>query len=181
MEDALVIQQVRTGRPEAFSHIVERYQASIIRYLVRMTGDQHVAQDLAQDTFIQAYRGILKTKSDLSFKAWLYKIATNNARQYHRRRRILSFLPLPGSESADEPRSDTLSESVVERSTVQQAMLNVPQDRRTCMVLNFVEGLRYKEIAGILDTSEEAVRKRIARGSKDFREAYTRLSEGGQR
>ncbi len=146
-----------------------------------MTGDYHVAQDLAQDTFVQAYRGILKTQSDFSFKAWLYKIATNNARQYHRRRRILSFLPLPESESADEPGSDTLSESVGERLTVQQAMLSVPQDRRTCMVLHFVEGLKYREIAGIVGTSEEAVRKRIARGSKDFREAYARLSEGDER
>ena len=130
---------------------------------------------------MSAFRGILKTKSDLSFKAWLYKIATNNARQYHRRRRILSFLPLPGSESADEPGSDTLSESVGERLTVQQAMLNVAHDRRTCIVLHFVEGLKYREIAGVVGTSEEAVLKRIARGSKEFREAYARLSEGGER
>ena len=59
--------------------------------------------------------------------------------------------------------------------------MNVPGDRRTCMVLHFVEGLKYREIAGIVGTSEEAVRKRIARGSKDFREAYARLSEGDER
>ena len=59
-------------------------------------------------------------------------------------------------------------------------MLQVPNERRTCMVLHFVEGLKYREIAWIVGTSEEAVRKRIARGSKDFREAYARLSEGGE-
>ena len=181
MNEAQVIAQVRTGRTDAFGEIIEHYQAPIVRYLLRLTGSREVAEDLAQDTFLQAYRGILKTKSDLSFKAWLYKIATNNARQYHRRRQILSFLPLTGSERADQPGSDTLSESVGERLTVQQAMLNVPGDRRTCMVLHFVEGLKYREIAGIVGTSEEAVRKRIARGSKDFREAYARLSEGDER
>jgi len=91
LDDALVIDRVRAGRTEAFSHIVERYEAPIKRYLIRITGDFDVAQDLAQDTFFQAYRGILKTKSDLSFKSWLYKIATNIARQYHRRRRISPF------------------------------------------------------------------------------------------
>ncbi len=180
LNEAQVIAQVRTGRTDAFGEIIEHYQAPILRYLLRLTGSHEVAEDLAQETFLSAYRGILKTKSDLSFKAWLYKIATNNARQYHRRRRILSFLPLPERESADEPGGDTLSESVGERLTVQQAMLNVPQDRRACMVLHFVEGLKYREIAEIVGTSEEAVRKRIARGSKDFREAYGGLSEGDE-
>ena len=78
MDEAQVIAQVRTGRTDAFGEIVEHYQAPIVRYLLRMTGDQEVAQDLAQDTFVQAFRAILKTTSELSFNAWLYKIATNN-------------------------------------------------------------------------------------------------------
>ena len=181
MDDALVIDQVREGRTEEFSHIVERYEAPIKRYLLRITGDFDVAQDLAQDTFFQAYRGILETRSDLSLKSWLYKIATNNARQYHRRRRILSFLPLMGWESANEPGGGTLSDSVNERLTVQQAMVRVPHDRRVHMVLHFVEGLKYREIAEIFGTSEEAVRKQVSRGSKDFREAYRFLSEGNEK
>ncbi len=176
MDDALIVDQVRAGRTDAFSHVVERYQAPIARYLLRMTGNYEVAQDLAQDTFIQAYRGILKTSSDLSFKAWLYKIATNNARQYHRRRQLMSFLPLTGSESASVTGDDTLSDSVGDRLMVQEAMLQVPHARRTCMVLHFVEGLKYREIAEITGTTDEAVRKQVARGSKNFREAYAKLS-----
>ena len=178
MDDALVIDRVRAGWTEAFSHIVERYEAPIKLYLIRITGDSDVAQDLAQDTFFQAYRGILKTKSDLSFKSWLYKIATNNARQYHRRRRIFSFLPLTVWQSANEPGGGTLADSVGERLIVQQAMLKAPHDRRVHMVLHFVEGLKYREIAQLFGSSEEAVRKKVSRGSKDFREAYRFLSEG---
>ncbi len=172
MDEAQVIAQVRTGATDAFAEIVEHYQAPIVRYLSRMTGDRDVAEDLAQDTFVQAFKGIFKTRSDLHFKAWLYRIATNNALQYHRRRRLLSFVPFTGLESAE----DSSLDSVPERITIQEALMAVPHRRRESLVLHFVEGLKYREIAEIVGASEEAVRKRVARGSKEFRAAYRRLS-----
>jgi RNA polymerase sigma factor (sigma-70 family) len=59
---------------------------------------------------------------------------------------------------------------------IQEALLEVPLQRRECLVLHYVEGLKYREIAGVVDATEEAVRKRVSRGSKEFREAYRRLS-----
>lgn len=103
LHEGQIIAQVRTGRNDVFGETIEYYQRPIICYLLRMTGNYEVAQDPAQDTFLQAFRGILKTRSDLSLKAWLYRIATNNANQYHRRRRLLSFIPFTGSESATLP------------------------------------------------------------------------------
>ena len=82
MEEARVISLVRAGEVDAFAEIIENYQAPIIRYLYRLTGDYEMARDLAQDTFLQAYRGILKTDAELSFRAWLYRIATNSALQH---------------------------------------------------------------------------------------------------
>ena len=125
---------------------------------------------------MQAYRSILKTKSELSLKAWLYRIATNNARQFHRRRRLLSFIPLTGRERHIAPAADASSDRVVERIAIEEAMQEVPYERRACMMLHFVEGLKYREIAEIVDASEEAVRKRVARGSEQFRTAYITLS-----
>jgi|TARA_B110000263_G_scaffold156673_1_gene136085 RNA polymerase sigma-70 factor (ECF subfamily) len=81
LDEAQVISQVQTGATEAFGEIVEHYQAPIVRYLSWLTGDTEVARDLVQDTFVQAYKGILKTRSELHFKGWLYRIATNNALQ----------------------------------------------------------------------------------------------------
>lgn len=178
MDEAQVIAQVQTGATDAFTEIVEHYQAPIVRYLSRLTGNMEVAEDLAQDTFIQAYRGILKTRSELHFKAWLYRIATNNALQYHRRRRLLSFIPFTGSERSDMFETRSSPDTVPERITIQEAMMTVPHQRRECMVLHFVEGLKYREIADIVGVSEEAVRKRVARGSREFRTAYHRLSGG---
>lgn len=62
-DEAQVISQVRAGNTDAFTEIVERYQGLIIRYLHRLTGEYEVALDLAQDTFVRAYQGILKTES----------------------------------------------------------------------------------------------------------------------
>ena len=76
MDEAQVVSLVRKGDTEAFSDIVERYQFPISRYIKRLTGDDEVTKDLVQDTFLNAYEGILRTDSELSFKAWLYRIAT---------------------------------------------------------------------------------------------------------
>jgi RNA polymerase sigma-70 factor (ECF subfamily) len=176
LEEARVIALVRAGEADAFAEIIEHYQAPIIRYLYRMTGDYEVAKDLAQDTFIQAYKGILKTDAELSFKAWLYRIATNNARQHRRRKKLLSFIPFTVKEH-DIPDSGNQTDSPGEALAINEALLKVPEEQRTCLVLHFVEGFKYREIAETLGCSEEAVRKRVARGKKLFIGLYDR--EGG--
>ncbi len=176
MEEAEVIALVRAGEVDAFAGIIEHYQAPIIRYLYRLTGDYEMAKDLAQDTFVQAYKGILKTDAELSFKAWLYRIATNNAFQHSRRKKLLSFIPFTSRER-DIPVADEQPDCPEDTAAIREALLKVPQEQRTCLVLHFVEGFKYREIAETLGCSEEAVRKRVARGRKLFIEMYDR--EGG--
>ena len=175
LNEAQAIDQVRAGRADAFAEIVERYQAPIFRYLLRMTGDYQVAQDLAQDTFLNAYESILKTRAELSLKAWLYRIATNNALKFHRRRRLLSFVPFAGTEGSNTPRSTS---SLDAKIAIEEALLQVPAERRICLVLHFVEGLRYREIAEIVGANEDAVRKRVTKGRKELRGAYGTRSGG---
>jgi len=176
LEEARVIALVRAGEADAFAEIIEHYQAPIIRYLFRLTGDYEMAKDLAQDTFIQAYKGILKTDAELSFKAWLYRIATNNALQHRRRKRLLSFIPFTSKEE-NIPDSGNRIDSPGETLAINEALLKIPEEQRICLVLHFVEGFKYREIAGTLGCSEEAVRKRVARGRKLFIEQYN--SGGG--
>jgi len=68
-DEAQMINLIRSGDTDAFTGIVERYQGPIIRYLHRLTGEYEVALDLAQDTFVRAYQGILKTDTKLSLQA----------------------------------------------------------------------------------------------------------------
>ncbi len=171
MDDVQVIAQVRVGNTDAFAEIVEHYQIPISRYIYRMTGDYEVARDLAQDTFVKAYMGILKTDSDISFKAWLYRIATNNARQHNRRRRLLSFIPL---SNLSETRSVFKAPpgQIEDKLVIKQVLSKISPDQRACLILHFIEGFKYREIADILGITKDAVCKRVARGSKQFQILY---------
>lgn len=172
MEEALVIALVRAGDTDAFAEIVECYQAPIQRYLFRLTGDYELARDLAQDTFIQAYKGILKTNSELSFRAWLYRIATNNAWQHRRRKKLISFIPFNDHLETNTPANDIKTDSMDEKIAIQEALNKVPEDQRTCLVLHLVEGFKYREIAETMEISEDAVRMRVARGKAAFQMVY---------
>ncbi|OGN90343.1 MAG: hypothetical protein A2158_05710 [Chloroflexi bacterium RBG_13_46_14] len=176
MEEAAVIASIKAGNVDAFTEIVENYQIPIVRYLCRLVGDEDIARDLAQDTFIQAFKGILKTSPDLKLRPWLFKIATNNARQYYRRKRIINFIPFGDHRTPDFP-SQYRTKDIEENIEVRSALRKVPLNIRTCLVLHFVEGFKYKEMADALGISEDAVRMRVTRGRELFRQAYT---GGGQ-
>ena len=170
LDEAHVIALVRTGDTDAFAEIIEHYQGPIIRYLHRLIGEYEVALDLAQDTFVRAYQGILKTDAELSLQAWLYKIATNLARQHYRRKKILSFVPFAHVE---EPKAFSTADNRSEENiAINEALLKVPEKQRACLVLHFIEGLKYREIAGALGISKDAVRKRVVHGCEQFRRAY---------
>lgn len=170
LEEQAVIDLVKAGNAEAFAEIVEHYQTPIFSYLYRLTADYEIARDLSQDTFIQAYREINKLKSNLSFKPWLYRIATNCAWQFRRRKRLLSFIPLKEDPEVESPENQ--SDINDERTAVKEALSRIPRDQRVCLVLHFMEGFKYKEIGETLGISEEAVRKRVARGSQEFKRLY---------
>jgi RNA polymerase sigma-70 factor (ECF subfamily) len=158
---------VRSGGADAFEVIIDRYQAPIFRYLYRLTGEYELSQDLAQDTFVQAYEAILKTREELNLKAWLYKIATNNAYKHFRRAKKVRFQRLD-----DIPNAAASSPDIAEQEAVRQAIRMVPMDMRTCLVLHLVDGFKYREIAATLGISEDAVRMRVARGKQFFMKSY---------
>ncbi|MEE8046895.1 MAG: RNA polymerase sigma factor [Dehalococcoidia bacterium] len=178
MDEARVVQLIRRGEINAFDQIVATYEIPLVRYLARLTGNTEIARDLTQKTFLQAYKGILKTRAELSLKAWLYRIATNNALQHKRRRLLLNIIPFSRLGITTARKLTAPAAATEEQLDIQDALRTVPFDQRKCMVLHFVEGFRYREIAEIVGISEEAVRKRVARGSKRFRNEYLLGSEG---
>ncbi len=177
MDKPDIVSRMRAGDIDAFAAMVREFQAPIVRYLFRLTGDEELARDLAQDTFIQAYRGLARTRPDLSLKAWLYRIATNTALKHFRRRALVSF------EALDEARghasgADTAREAG-DREAVRQALLRVPEKLRVCVVLRFVDGFKHREIAGMLGISEDAARMRVTRGAEEFRRQYVAATGKG--
>lgn len=181
MDDARAIEQIREGNIDAFDEIVLRYEKLLLRYLNRLTGDGELARDLTQKTFVDAYKSLKTTTAELSLKAWLYRIATNNMLQHRRRSKVLSFVPFSLLGDAITSRLRAPTAELDERLAIEDALLKVPVAQRTPMVLHFVEGFRYREIAEVMGISTEAVRKRVARGSKLFRSEYRDESEGDLR
>ena len=164
------VARVRAGDAEAFAVIVEQFQSPIVNYLFRLTGDVELARDLAQETFIHAYKGLTGNRPVCSFRPWLYRIATNTALQHLRRQARVPFVPLDdrrvpgrGLDPADED---------VNTAAVHEALLRVPEKLRVCVVLHFVDGFKHREIAGMLGISEDAARMRVNRGCAEFRRVY---------
>ncbi len=177
LDSTEAISRVRAGDAEAFAQIVEQFQSPIVNYLFRLTGDIELARDLAQDTFVQAYKGLAGNRPVCSFKAWLYRIATNTALQHLRRQAKVSFVPLDDRRRSigDGDRAD----EDINTAAVHEALLRVPERLRVCMVLHFVDGFKHREIARMLGISEDAARMRVNRGCAEFRRLY-RASGGAQ-
>jgi RNA polymerase sigma-70 factor (ECF subfamily) len=174
LEDDKIVALVRNGQTEAFTEIMERYQSAIIHYLHRLTGDNDLAADLAQDTFIQAYQGLMKSNAEINLRPWLYRIASNNAWQYWRRRRLLSLVPFSRFKQPPEPLVYSVGNPDDEKLVIKDVISKIPLEQRTCLILHYAEGLKYREIADILNISEEAVRKRVSRGKKVFLKHYNK-------
>jgi len=174
-ENVETLARFHEGDMEAFAGIMRQFQSPIIHYLYHLTGDSETARDLAQDTFLQAFKGLPKTTGNLPLKNWLYRIATNNAIGYHRRKAILSFIPWEDNRRP-HIEGDTL-EQVAEAADVRAALLQLPAKLRICLVLHLIDGFKHREIAYMLGISEDAVRKRVTRAMETFRQIYP--SPGG--
>jgi RNA polymerase sigma-70 factor (ECF subfamily) len=170
-EEALV-KRARRGDRAAFGALVERYQRPLGSYLAHLTGDREAALDLTQETFVRAFGAIARTRPDLLVRPWLFRIATNLARDHNRRRRLLEWLPL---RVVDQTMSLADDETTEERDVVRRALGRLRPDERSVLLLCGLEGLPYQQAAGVLGGSAEAVRKRFARAKEHFRAAYAAL------
>lgn len=156
-----LIERAQRGDQIAFEAIYGCYQARIAGYLYRMVQDPEVAADLTQDVFLRAYRAIGQTRPGLNLKSWLFAIATNAALSYHRRRRLLQWLPL--DTSGDGPPTDSPEEGVSRRAELGAALATLPRDQAACFLLWAREGFTYEEIGRILGISPGTAKTRSYR------------------
>ncbi len=146
------------------------YQQPILNYLYRLIGDGAHAEELCQEVFARAYRARSSLSQVKNMRAWLYRIATNAARDHLRRRRLLSWLPLFDEDPAlcvEGPESAAL-----ETHAVQQALLKLDPDLRAPLVLYTCQELSTQEIADVLNISRDAVKQRLVRARRRFKELY---------
>jgi RNA polymerase sigma-70 factor (ECF subfamily) len=160
----------RAGEAAALlERLFAEYQTSILNYLYRLVGEAGLAEDLAQETFTRAWRASAQLMAVDNPRAWLYRIATNAARDDLRRRRLIAWLPLM---SSDERLSDSGFE---DRSLVgeqmRRALLRLKPEYRIPLVLYTCQDFSVAEIAIALAISTDAVKQRLVRARQQLRDA----------
>lgn len=170
--EEVLIARSRAGDVEPFNQLVLRYQEIVYNVACRMTNDRDAAADVAQETFITAYKAIRGFRGG-SFRAWILRIASNKCLDYlrQRRRHIVTSLEsvVASGDCAMEPVEARLrpEEAVLRRELIehiQAGLLALPPDQRLILVLVDVHGLSYEEAGRIADCSLGTVKSRLSRG-----------------
>jgi len=175
-DDNSLIEACRAGRTEAFGVLVQRYQDRLYPTMLRLTGGAEDALDLLQDAFLRAFEKLDRFHGESSFYTWIYRIAVNLALSGRRRRRTTLRLGGSGRDSAPDPADDpatsdpSLPLEHAERDALIQAALNaLADDHRAVVVMKEFDGLRYEEIASILNIPVGTVRSRLHRARLELR------------
>jgi len=179
--------------------LIHAYGTLIFHTIYGMTRDWEESQDLTQDVFIQALKGIdaARATSGANFRAeaWLLRIALNVVRMQQRRRSLMRFIPFSRLRQAQQEEDDTdvlgnaiapvqpagygtpdagdPAAVVAEREAIRRTLVQLPEALRTPLLLSIVGGLSSSEIAALLDVGEAAVRQRLSRARQQFRRLYT--------
>ena len=172
LTDQALVEKVQQGDKKAFNLLVARYQNKIAGLLTRYISPNDIP-DVAQESFIKAYRSIDSFRGDSAFYTWLYRIAVNTAKNYlmsQGRRPPREDILVEDAESyevgtqlrdGDTPENQMLSKEL--ERVVFDAIHNLPEDLKTAITLRELEGLSYEEIAEIMDCPVGTVRSRIFR------------------
>ncbi len=153
--------------------LFERHHAEVYGYLCRLLRDGEWAEDLAQETFLCAFKARATLAQVANQRAWLYRVATNLALNALRRRRRFAWLPWQAWGEERLSRQDVAG-AVAGKSTLEAALAALPAELRAPLLLYASEGLSVAEVARALGLSEGAVKMRLLRARRLFQAAYER-------
>ncbi|WP_075185588.1 RNA polymerase sigma factor RpoE [Teredinibacter haidensis] len=176
--DEQLVTRVQKGDKRAFDLLVLKYQHKIFAIISRFIKDSAEVQDVAQETFIKAYRALPNFRGDSAFYTWIYRIAINTAKNH-----LVSRGRRPPSSDVDVEEAEFYSgsEQLKDLGTpegqlmrdqleevVHRAIRDLPEDLRTAVTLREMEGLSYEEIAQVMDCPVGTVRSRIFRARESI-------------
>ena len=176
--DVSLVERAKRGETKAFEMLVIKYQRRIERLIARMVRDVDLVQDIAQESFIRAYRALPQFRGDSAFYTWLYRIAVNTAKKalvdLKRDPLVTESSRASAHDDADEtsrtereltdgetPESLLASKEVAQ--AVNAAIEALSEDLRQAITLREIEGLSYEEIADVMNCPIGTVRSRIFR------------------
>lgn len=182
-QDYEIIKAIQAGRKELFAELVRRYERPLYHFGMKMCAESRDAEDVVQETFLNAFKYLKDFRYETKFKNWLYRIATSNC---IKKRRKSKFAPerelsleefLPQDEAAVDrqapawatlPLDQVLNEELGQ--TLKQAILQVPEKYRVVLVLRDIEGFSTEESAQILNLTPANIKVRLHRARLFLRE-----------
>lgn len=186
--DQQLVVRAQHGDQQAFGLLVSKYQRKLARLLSRLIRDPAEVEDVAQETFIKAYRALGSFRGDSAFYTWLYRIGINTAKNFlvsqGRRAPTRTEFDSEEAEGFEEgellrdnntPERVLLSKQIGE--TVNSAMEALPEELRTAIMLREIEGMSYEDIAKMMDCPIGTVRSRIFRAREAVAEKLRPLLE----
>ena len=170
--DEELVARSRGGDLDSFNQLVLRWERPIYALAYRVIGREEDARDVAQETFLRAFRALGGFKGQAKFSSWLYRITLNLCRDWIRRERRtpiaqppegVDLVELAGESTPTESLEDLVSRKELGRA-VAKAMANLPDEQRTAIILKEYHGLTFQEIAELLDCPLSTVKTRLYQG-----------------
>lgn len=173
LPDLHLIEAVKQGNLHSFNTLVARYQPRVLKIVARYVRDPNEVSDVSQEVFLKAFRALSRFRAESSFYTWLYRIATNTAKNYL----VAQSRRLPELDGAvsdvehfllkNAPRETSTPERILIRDEIEHTLYHtierLPKDLRRAITLREMEGLSYEEIAVVMDCPVGTVRSRIFR------------------
>jgi RNA polymerase sigma-70 factor, ECF subfamily len=158
--EEFLVRRAQKGDRDAFARLIETYWDSLHRWMYRLTRHRQTAEDLTQETFLKAYARLQSFKAGTNFHAWVFRIGFNTFAN-HRRDNARTRETLPEQV---ESKSDGPVEQAIDRESLrllETAVNRLPDEFRLAFLLRVQEGLSFREIAPVLDLTEETARWRV--------------------
>ena len=170
--DLALVRRVQGGDRRAFDMLVLKYQHKVASLVSRLVHDHAEVQDVTQEAFIKAYRGLKNFRGDSAFYTWLYRIAINTAKNHlaSMSRKVTEGPDIADAEHFEsasalhdiaDPQRELMTDEVSE--TVQHTIMSLPDELKTAITLRELKGMSYEEIAEVMECPIGTVRSRIFR------------------
>ena len=179
--DARLLEEVRRGNGDAFGHLVRRYESRLIGVILRFVRDWELARDLAQETFLRAYKRIDQFDPARRFGPWLFRIGVNLTLDHlrHRKRRIWASLFSDSSvDKSPDPATPDPRRKLDLEQEVRAVLDAIPEKYRIVLILRDLENFSTSEIAAIVNRKEATIRWRLAEARNRFQQLWTQRQDG---
>jgi RNA polymerase sigma-70 factor (ECF subfamily) len=182
LSDAEIMLRVREGDDSGFGILIEKYRKQIVHFMFRMSRNQAVAEELAQEVFLRVYRSRQTYRAEAKFSTWLYRIATNlgvnHARDTkHERTAQNVYLDQPDPETGTTPDVADSTASVEQKlvreermNAIRKHVMALPERQRSAVLMHKYQEMDYKEIGEVLKLSESATKSLLFRAYQTLRE-----------